>query len=177
MQEAYELLKNQQQDGFRHLQQTAAEYERKYRGCSQASAAPFIELFGWDQVVYKCACGLAGGIGLTTESECGAFTAGVLIISAVLGRGLGEMEDLEKLRSCNMVIRQYREHFIGEFGSTLCSKVQTGMFGRSYRILDPEDNQAFEEAGAHTDKCPDVAARAVGLIAETLIETLKDRGR
>lgn len=175
MDQIYTRLKNMAKDDFVKLTESAAEYERVYRGCSQATVGAFIETLGLDPYLYQVASGFAGGIGLTTESECGGFTGGVIIISALFGRGFDERENIEKSRHCHTIIRKYRQRFQEEFGSTLCPQVQTKIFGRSYRITDPEEFKAFEEAGAHADKCPGTVARAARLIAEVIMEEYESR--
>ena len=54
--------------------------------------------------------------------------------------------------------------------SVNCNDVQKEKFGRSYDLWDSEDNKAFNEAGAHEDKCPDVTGKAAEFTAEILLE-------
>ena len=44
------------------------------------------------------------------------------------------------------------------------------IFGRAYDLRDPEENKAFDAAGAHVDKCTGVVARAAQWAMEILAE-------
>jgi hypothetical protein len=61
--------------------------------------------------------------------------------------------------------------FVTEFGRPICTGVQETIFGRSFDLWDPEEHQAFEEAGGHRDKCPEVAGKAAKWTAGILLDT------
>ena len=50
--------------------------------------------------------------------------------------------------------------FVAEYGGCLCKEVQTKTMGRSFNLWDPDDYAAFDAAGGHADKCPDVVGKA-----------------
>jgi hypothetical protein len=48
--------------------------------------------------------------------------------------------------------------------------VQNHLFGNAYRFLDNDEYVAYEEAGGHKDKCPDVVAKGAVWLAEMLLD-------
>lgn len=65
--------------------------------------------------------------------------------------------------------KELLDKFVGEFGSPICGDVQTRLMGRSFDLWSG-DYQAFEEAGGHRDKCPQV----VGTVAKWVVEMLEE---
>lgn len=170
MDKNHEKLLKLSQNNFQDLYDVGFEYEREYRGCSQCIVGTFVKVLETDELSFLLASGHAAGIGLTTEGPCGAFTGGVMIIGNYFGRSFKNKEEIEKLRYCSKLVREFREKFIEEYGSTRCKEIQSHIFGRSYNLLDTDDFAAFEEAGAHVDKCPDVVGRAAQWVGEILLE-------
>jgi C_GCAxxG_C_C family probable redox protein len=150
----------------------AYEFEQKYGACSQCVLAALQETIGGiDDEVFKASHALAGGTAKTGQGTCGALAGGMIAISANYGR---ERADFERVRSTEAfdLSKALYDRFVGEFGSPICSGVQEAIFGRSFNLWDLEDRRAFEEAGAHRDKCPDV----VGKVAMWTAEILMDAG-
>jgi hypothetical protein len=52
--------------------------------------------------------------------------------------------------------------------------VQQKVFGRTFNLQDRIEYKAFEEAGAHTDKCPEVVGKAALWTAKIILD---DRNR
>jgi C_GCAxxG_C_C family probable redox protein len=69
--------------------------------------------------------GFAGGIGGTTLENCGAFSAGVMIIGGLHGRTAVDADD----QKCQDLVAAYRERFLDRFGTTNCSKLRDGGYG------------------------------------------------
>ena len=152
----------------------AYEFEQKYGACSQCVIAALQETIGGiDDAVFKAAHALAGGNAKTGQGTCGALAGGVMAISAKYGR---EREDFATVRSteaANLAKILY-DRFVDEFGSPICADVQEAILGRSFNLWDPDDRQAFEEAGEHLDKCPDVVGRAAMWTAEILLDAASE---
>lgn len=61
--------------------------------------------------------------------------------------------------------------FPDHLSSTLCSEIQTKIYGRSFDIRDPEEREAFLEAGGHSDEgCYKVCGIAAEVAARRLME-------
>ena len=148
----------------------AYEFEQKYGACSQWVLAALQETIGGiDDEVIKASHALAGGAAKSGQGTCGALSGGMMAISAQYGR---ERADFESGRStqASTLARLLYDRFVNEFGSPICGSVQEAIFGRSFDLWDPDDRQAFEEAGGHLDKCPDVVGRAAMWTAEILLD-------
>jgi len=148
----------------------AYEFEQKYGACSQCVLAALQETVGSiDNEVFKAAYALAGGGAKTGQGTCGALAGGMLAIGAKYGR---ERADFETVRSteASTLAKILYDRFVDEFGSPICAAVQEAIFGRSFDLWDPEERQAFEEAGGHRDKCPDVAGKAAMWTTEILLD-------
>ena len=149
------------------------EYEKEYGFCSQAVLSAIQDVFGGvDNKVIESSHALAGGGALVGDGTCGACAGSMMAISAFFGRNRdqfneGEIGDWMK---SSEVSKKVRERFSDEFGSVICNDIQEDIFGRSYNLWDSEDFKAFEDAGAHEDKCPSVTGRAAKWTAEILLE-------
>jgi C_GCAxxG_C_C family probable redox protein len=151
------------------------EYEKNYHGCAQSSFAAIQDTMNWrnvcDDVVFKSATGLAGGIGLTNGSACGALTGGVLALGLKVGRDRRYFEDPEKIRYKTFKLaKKLYEKFEQEYGGCNCIDIQKKIFGRSFNMWDPKEKEEFEKAGGHEDKCPDVVGKAARWTIEILLE-------
>ena len=148
------------------------EYEKVYKGCSQCTLAAVQDLFDiQDDAIFKAASGFAGGGGITIEGSCGGFTGGVMVLSQLCGRERSNFEDPDRTRMHSFdMAKRLIDAFKAEFGSINCRDIQTKQFGRPYYIRDDDEYQRFEEAGAHTHKCPDVVGRATRMVAEIILD-------
>jgi C_GCAxxG_C_C family probable redox protein len=152
------------------------EYEREYGYCPQAVLAAIQDYFGViDDESIQAAHALAGGGALCGDGTCGGLVGGMMAISNQFGRRrdqFGEFEDTtgQELVRSSKLAKELRERFLDEFGSVICNDVQAQKLGRSYDLWDPEDFEAFEAAGAHDDKCPDVTGKSARWTAEVLLD-------
>ncbi len=148
------------------------EYEKVYRGCSQAGLAAIqdvLEIKNDD--VFKAATGFAGGGGLSGVSVCGGYAAGVLAIGQLVGRERDNFEDPEKVRHRNFdLVREFTLKYIEDLGSVICRDIHIRQFGRPYYIADKDEFEKFEAAGGHEDKCTDVVGRATRLAVQFILE-------
>ncbi len=69
--------------------------------------------------------GFAGGIGCTYLDNCGAFSAGVMIIGGLFGRTDSEEDD----HVCQELAAKYRECFLDRFNSLICGELRAEKFG------------------------------------------------
>jgi len=148
------------------------DYERTYRGCGQCTVAALQDAFGIrNDDIFKAASAFAGGVGLTGDGCCGAYLGAAMVISHLRGRERGDFEDLMGVRRESFrLVRRLREGFIDQYGSVICRNIQTKIFGRPFYIADPDEMAKFDEAGGHSEKCPEVVGRAARWAARIILE-------
>lgn len=154
------------------------QYERTYHGCGQCTLAAVQEathLFD-PQVfdgVFEAATGLAGGIGLCGEMSCSAFNGGALVLGLFSPRRRTHFDnDRQAKYRSYALIQRLRDRFMAQYGVIRCQEIHQVMFGRMYDLRDPVDQKAFANAGAHSDKCPVVVARAARWVVEIIAESI-----
>ncbi len=152
--------------------QLGREYEKTYRGCSQCVIAALQDVLDVrNDDVFKAATSLAGGIGLTCDSGCGAYTGAVLVLGSLLGRERNKFSDPEGVRfKTHQLVRKFREKFIQEYGSVVCRDIQNKILGRYYYLPDPQEFEKFHNAGAHDVHCPEVVGKAARWMTEMILE-------
>ncbi len=149
-----------------------AEYERVYRGCGQCVTAALQDSFGIvNKEVFKAASAFAGGVGLTGDGCCGAYLGAAMVLSSLRGRVRDDLVDPQGLRKESFrLVRRLREGFIREYGSVTCRDIHTKILGRPYYIADPDEMAKFDEAGGHSEKCPEVVGEAARWAAQIIVE-------
>lgn len=150
--------------------QKGYEYEAQYGNCAQCVLRTMQELFQLEgDSAFKCAAGFAAGIG-RLGSVCGAFAGGVMAFSLRYGRKrIDTMDKPGWLRIVDLTNELFKK-FEHEYGSIICRDIQKRLFGRSFDLRDPQQYDAFENAGAHVDKCPSVVGNAAQWTAELLVK-------
>ena len=148
------------------------EYEKTCKGCSQCVVAALQDAFDMrNDDVFKAATGLAAGGGGSTDGNCGAYSGGIMFLSMLNGRERDDFKDASgKVFTNFQVVNKLRGMFIQEYGSVICRNIQTKMFGRPYYLVDPDEFEKFEKAGAHEVHCPEVVGKAAGWTADLVIK-------
>jgi len=148
------------------------EYEKVYRGCSQATLGAIYDILDMqDDSIFKAATGFAGGCGLSGIGVCGGYAAGVMAISQLLGRERSDFKDPDGIRFENFrLVREFTQQYMASLGSIICRDIQVHIFGRPYYIADPDEFEKFEAAGGHQDKCTDVVGRATQLAVKFILD-------
>ncbi len=153
--------------------QRAFSYEAKVGSCPQCVLAALKETLNiGDETLIKSADALAGGTSLSSKGTCGALAGGMLALGYLAGRQYSELKEGKKKRLIFRYTKILYDRFIEEYGSPLCCDVQKKLFGRSYNLLDKQEYEAFEKAGAHVDKCPSVAGNVARWTASIILEEL-----
>ncbi len=78
-----------------------------------------------DERMVRMTTGLGGGVGMDYQDLCGAFLSGVLIIGALQGRTIPEVDD----GPCQEKVRAFRQRFESELGSVICGELREGKYG------------------------------------------------
>ncbi len=155
---------------LKDVYQRAFELEQRYYGCSQCLVAAISDYFPVNGALFKASTSFSGGFASTIEGPCGALTGGILILSYFFGRSREDYADIGMLRRPGPLVRIYWNRFKEEYEGDTCRQVQTHLFGSAYRFLDNDEYVAYEEAGGHRDKCPDVVAKGAVWLAEMLLD-------
>jgi C_GCAxxG_C_C family probable redox protein len=156
--------------------------EREVRGCAQCAIAGIQDALGVrNDAIYQAASALAGGGAECIDSSCGAYSGGLMMISAFFGRsreqalaktGRPEKYDSFRLGSA------FHDKFVSVYGSVICGEVHNTLFGRSFNLRDDEEKQSFRDAGAHedADKCCAVVGNGAKWATEIILNELAARG-
>jgi C_GCAxxG_C_C family probable redox protein len=162
------------QDIYQQAYDLAFQYEAKRGSCPQCVLAALKETLDvGNENIFQAAQGLAGGAALSSQGTCGALAGGMIAISSLIGRTYQEFTEGQKKRLVFKYTKLLYNRFIEEYGSLLCCDVQKKLFGRSYILLDKQDYEAFEKAGAHVDKCTSVTGNAAKWTAEIILKELQ----
>jgi len=162
------------------IRRKAHEYDQ-YSGCSQSVLLALQEgLNIGDLASFKAATALSGGVARRGET-CGALLGALLALGLVAGRE--KMEDHDQyVHATNIAIeicegfqrkleKEFR--FSDPLESTLCSEIQTRIYGRSFDFRDPVQREAFLAAGGHSDDgCYKVCGIAAEVAAERLLKLM-----
>lgn len=148
-------------------------YEARFGGCAPGSLLACMEIFGiTNEEVYKASTGFSGGLGVTTESQCGALTGGLMFLGMLFGRsfiGRGtDSFDFMQYKSFSLA-QKLKSKFEEEYGSFICGKIHESKLGRHYQLDDQEELKDFMDAG-----CRPKCAEVVGLGAQWAVETALD---
>jgi C_GCAxxG_C_C family probable redox protein len=152
------------------------EYEREYGNCAQCVLAALSDFFGLEdcEAVFKAATALSGGTAGMGDGNCGAYSGAALALGLMCGRERKDFANPRKAKHASDLARKLHSRFLEEYGGVRCHDVQQKVFGRTFNLQDRADYQAFEEAGAHKDKCPDVVGKAALWTAKIVLD---DRNR
>ena len=117
---------------------------------------------------------LLGGGGRANGS-CGAYISGMLAIGAkynpTVEAELADPSQIQMLRKQGFEkLLEYRDAFLKEFGTTLCPDIHKQLFGRSFNLIDDEEDAEFLGIPDHVEKCSVVVKKAARLAAKLLLE-------
>jgi len=168
---------------IQRAKENAHEYDR-HSGCSQGVLLSLQEEFGiGNNEVFKAATVLSGGVARHGET-CGALIGALMALGLVVGRE--KMEDTKAYRDSMEpsadLIDSFKDElkkqfgFEGELNGTLCRQIHEKIYGRPFDMTDPEDYQAFLDAGGHGDSgCLKVCGVAAQVGAEKILKIMQDR--
>ena len=152
----------------------AFKYEAERGSCPQCVLSAIMEVIDvGDKDTIKAVDALAGGTALSTEGTCGALVGGMAAISSIVGRTYEDFSADKGNRRVFQYSKKLYDKFIKEYGSPVCKDVHVKLFGRTFKLLDANEYEEFEKAGAHVDKCPDVSGKVARWTAEIILDYLK----
>jgi C_GCAxxG_C_C family probable redox protein len=126
-----------------------------------------------DDNVFKAASGFAGGIG-GMHDTCGALIGACMMLGLHYGRGLDEIDNMEKYDSQRLLIGKLYKWFEKEFGSAQCHEICTRFAGGVfYDIGVPWQRELAMEAG-QMEKCAELTGKTAAKIAEMLWDAMEE---
>ena len=109
------------------------------------------------------ATSLAGG-------SCGAYCCGQLAVGLYKNHPLAEeLENraLQEVAYGNFTA--YRDRFCAKYGSVLCPEVHKKLFGRSFLLNDPVQEEEFLNLPGHEVVCAEAVGDATRIAAEMIL--------
>jgi hypothetical protein len=113
---------------------------------------------------------LAGGGSGATTGSCGAFSGGLMALSAAhspRSETLSEPEREDSNRA-RAKFNEFRDWFIREYGGVSCRDVQTRLFGRYFNLMDEEGHKEFFEFIKSGPSCNRVMTGTAVKVAQML---------
>jgi len=157
-------------DRIQEAYDRAYRYEAEIGSCPQCVLAALHETLGiGNPQIIQAADGLAGGTGLSTQGTCGALVGGLLALGSLVGRSYEDFSAGGKNRRIFHFSKLLVDRFVQEYGSILCCDLHQKLFGRTFDLLDAAEYQAFDNAGAHVDKCTSVSGNVAKWTAEIVL--------
>ncbi|MCL1835772.1 MAG: C-GCAxxG-C-C family protein [Oscillospiraceae bacterium] len=118
----------------------------------------------------KASASLAGGCG-SASGSCGAYASCLLAVGLKYNSTISEELDDPSvfMAKTAAAFNEYRERFRAEWGTTLCPEIQEQLFGRAYKLYEPDEVKEYLELEGHAEKCAQVVGSAVKIAAEMLL--------
>jgi hypothetical protein len=97
-----------------------------------------------------------------------------MAICQIVGRE--SIEDTEQYREAMVPASEMYLRFRETVGHTLCAEIHKMLYGRSFKMYEEQDYEAFLEAGGHDpDGCPSVCAKAAKIAANIILDLKSSR--
>ena len=117
------------------------------------------------------AVALAGGGARSTYGSCGAYSAGLMALSAKMAPRTDNptKEQIAELEKSKEKFYEFRDWFVAEFGGVSCSEALHKLFGGYYVQADAESRAALKKTQEQLGfNCQVVTAKTAIKIAEML---------
>lgn len=160
----------EKEDMLQEVYDRAKGYELKCGNCAQGTLAAIFEIMGVaEESVFKAATGMADGVGLTGDGQCGALSGGTMAISYFFGRSKEDFGRMGKQIKALKLSKKLHDEFVEEFSTCRCADIQKKQFGRFFNLYDFEEMQEALKAGM-----PEKCATLVGKTARMALEIILD---
>lgn len=148
------------------LEQRAGDCEESFGSCAQGTLLALQEQFDLkDPLTLKAATAMPG-IALRGET-CGAIIGAAMALGMVFGRE--KPEDIKAAQHTYGAVRKLCTHFEEQFGSCNCRDIQQRLFGRSYNLANPKDQEEFAKSDAGK-KCRIPVGKAARFAGELIVD-------
>jgi C_GCAxxG_C_C family probable redox protein len=162
-------LDNNAEASLNDLEKKAGDYEELYDSCAQGTLLALQEHFNLGNAQVLKAATAMPGIALRGET-CGAVIGAIMALGLAFGRE--KAEDSAAVRRTTSAARKLCKRFEQELGGCNCRDVQHHIFGRSFKLTDPQEGMEFVKAGA-SKKCRLPAGTAARIAGELIMEGRK----
>jgi C_GCAxxG_C_C family probable redox protein len=148
----------------------AKSYELRSGNCTQCSIAAIFEVLGVeDEGVFKAATGMADGVGLTGDGQCGALSGGTMAISYFFGRSKEDFGRVGKQMKALTLSKKLHDEFVEEFSTCRCADIQTKQSGRFFNLYDMEEMKAAVKAGM-PEHCSTLVGKTARMALKIILE-------
>ena len=149
------------------IEKEADKYEKEFHGCSRCVLKPLQDHLNLgDDASFKASTPLAAGVAMRGET-CGALLGGLMAVG--MATASEDMTDADALRNSLAAGFRLARKVEKEFGTTNCTRIQTDKLGQFYSLADPEQYEAFIEAGGYME-CSKVCGKIARMTAEFIME-------
>ena len=173
-------LKKSKEEIIKLAEKLGAEYEAKYRGCSESTFLAIadalreggIEIYPKEMEgkLYSGLCQLTAGICMTGEGSCGAIIGTAMAYGMALGIPQGGDDPAAAYKAALGLRKTLLDKFYEKYRSTLCKDVMRKYFGKAWNL---EDNDMTMEFLGITDGCVIKSTAAMG--AELILDAIERR--
>jgi C_GCAxxG_C_C family probable redox protein len=172
-------MKRSKEEMLQKVQELGYRYEDTFGGCAPGTLLACMEVFGNpDETVYRASTGFSGGLGVSTESQCGSLTGGLMFLGMLFGRGFvgrgSETFDKAQYKAFDLA-QELKARFDKEYGSFICKHIHEAKLGRAYKLDDDDDLQVFFENGCR-HKCAEVVALGAKWAMEIALREVEKEG-
>ena len=156
------------------------ESEANRTNCAQSTFHAVMSVLGYkNPLIFKSLSAFEGGSAVTTYGNCGAFSGALAAFGFFFGRTYEQWEKCEPYIKSSILGQKLYKKFKEKYGTIICGDIHIKIFGMAFRFMDEEnlginkkELEAFEEAGGHLIKCPDVVGLSSAWAAELLWDKL-----
>lgn len=156
------------------------EGEATRTNCAQESFHAISSVLGIkNPLIFKSLSALEAGGGITTKGSCGSFSGALAAFSFFFGRTYEQWEKGESYIKASILGQKLYKKFDEEFQTVICTEIHKKIYGRTFELMDYKNFgidkkvlKEFEDAGAHTIKCPTVVGLSSAWTVEILWDTL-----
>jgi C_GCAxxG_C_C family probable redox protein len=159
--------KTSREELLSRIEKEADNYEKEFHGCSRCVLKPLQDHLNLgNDASFKASTPLAAGVAMRGET-CGALLGGLMAVG--MATASEDMTDADALRNCLAAGFRLARKVEKEFGTTNCTRIQTDKLGQFYSLADPEQYEAFIEAGGYME-CSKVCGKIARMTAEFIME-------
>lgn len=159
--------KTSREELLSRIEKETNNYEKEFHGCSRCVLKPLQDHLNLgDDASFKASTPLAAGVAMRGET-CGALLGGLMAVG--MATASEDMTDADALRNSLAAGFRLARKVEKEFGTTNCTRIQTDKLGQFYSLADPEQYEAFIEAGGYME-CSKVCGKIARMTAEFIME-------
>ncbi len=166
------MKEQEKEKALKLIKKKSQETELKYGLCARSAMYGLSCYFNFiPEELVNAAYNLSGGVG-ASSGTCGAFSSGELVIGLKYAPSMAEVGTEEgeiKREIAEQKMIEFRDIFLEEFGTTLCSKIVENIFGKSFDLKDDNQLEEFLNFPGHTQKCASIVGRGAALAAEFIL--------